>query len=274
MATIQFKCGDTPAMSYYSTTYSFPGKIRSYVYPQKDTNYVNYVYADFDHYSGLCGGANTTGTEPGTTYGTFEGITRLQYLKIKNTENITDFNYFVGISSGVISIDTTELSLESATNVYGMFLSKSKLAELDMSNISCENVESFGRMFKDCTAIKELNLSKFKTTKSTNMKEMFSGCSSLETLDISGFTEEELANVTDMFLNCTSLQTVYLNQAIRGGLIETQLLKDCPNVNIIYGSPSTGTNNIKLGDKTISKVYLGDNEIHKVYAGDKLVHEA
>lgn len=109
---------------------------------------------------------------------------------------------------GIALLDTSRV-----TNMYCMFRSIIKVAELDLNHFDTSNVTNMRYMFGSYSeqggmALKTLKVSNWDTSKVESICTMFQNCTALTSLDLSGW---DVSNVTDcsyMFWGCTKLATI------------------------------------------------------------------
>ena len=125
----------------------------------------------------------------------------------------TDFSYMFYYCS-FTSINLSNVSTLSATNMQNMFYYCQQLTSIDLSSFSTTNVTDMQNMFRGCPNLVTINFTNFNTQNVTMTRDMFNGCSALQNINISGFDFSNNSNLNNMFYNCTSLTNTSLNSIL------------------------------------------------------------
>lgn len=122
------------------------------------------------------------------------------------------------------------LNTDSITNMGNMFFACNSLTSLDLSHFNTSNVTSMDGMFSGCSSLTHLNVSNFDTSQVTSIGEMFLSCSSMKVLDLSSFRFNNGVWLSRTFANCSSLKTIYAENWHSGGVYDSYIFIDCPNL--------------------------------------------
>ena len=170
----------------------------------------------------------------------------LEYIKLPDTSNWDNFNYFFegaccdintsiintskgkyfygmfnNVSSNNINFDS--LDLTNAETLKAMFLD-SELKHIDLSNvIKPINKINVNSLFSACDKLLDVNFNNWDGVKLTDCASMFYRCEMLTTLDLSMFDMSNANRVNGMFKSCYNLISLDLSGWVLNDSIEENL---------------------------------------------------
>jgi len=136
-----------------------------------------------------------------------------QFIKLPNTNNVTDMSSMFRGCWGLKTFDATLLDTTNSINMSYMFAFCQSLTSLNLSSFDTSNVTNMSYMFfmgtvggpnnvDYQTKLTTLDISSFDTSNVTNMEGMFKGLHYVKTLNLNHFNTSACTNMRYMFHYC------------------------------------------------------------------------
>ena len=135
----------------------------------------------------------------------FEGssLTSFNWTNTQIGTGLTDFSSMFKDCTSLVTVNITNLNLDSATNVSSMFEGCTSLTSIiGLDSLNTNNVEFFDSMFKNASALSSLDMGEVSTFSAQSMTSMFEGTGSLTNLtgiNTLNTTNIQPAGLKDMF---------------------------------------------------------------------------
>ena len=131
----------------------------------------------------------------------FYNMTALQTVDTKNldvsrAENM--YRYF-RLCSSLTTVDVSKWDVSNVTNMASLFSGCESLLELDVSNWDVSNVARLHSTFSTCKKLTTLDVSKWDTSSCTDMVQTFMDCKNLTTVDVSNWDTSKVLRFKGMF---------------------------------------------------------------------------
>lgn len=105
-------------------------------------------------------------------------------------------------------VDTTNLDVSSAVDMYRTFCSCGALKDLNVSGWDVSHVQNMNQLFCNCKQLTTLDVSKWDVSSVQDMYSLFSGCSSLGSLDVESWDVSSVETLQGTFRDCSSLESL------------------------------------------------------------------
>ena len=122
-----------------------------------------------------------------------------------NLSNVANFLYAFRNCTSLVSVNSIDWDISSATDLRGMFWGCSSLITIDTSNWDLSSVTQASRMFMSCSSLTTLDVSGWDVSDVTSLRLMFFGCNALTTLDVSSWDTSSVTDLYGVFNDCNAL---------------------------------------------------------------------
>lgn len=170
------------------------------------------MYSALPGYSSICvfeGDLSSTSN----AYQMFRGCSRLGYLELHNTGNITNMNSMLSGCTSLVEANLKDWDVSNVTTMTYMFNSVGDI-EADLSTWDVSNVEDFEYMFYQ-SEIKDVDMSNWTHSPNARMKNMFSNAK------VENVVFGDISNVYNMdsvFVGCRNLKSVTMSSPLHKNL--------------------------------------------------------
>ncbi|MCR4922260.1 MAG: BspA family leucine-rich repeat surface protein [Bacteroidaceae bacterium] len=164
---------------------------------------------------------NTQGSTNSVPWNKYASNVKTVYIDERFKQSPSNTAYWFGGFKNLERIyGLTNLNVERAVNMIGMFWNCEKLQELNTSKLKTKSATQMNYMFEGCKNLKKLDLSSFYTMNVTKMVSMFKDCQELTEIkcplyfpndyeESGGFVTDNVTNMSNMFYNCYKLKKIY-----------------------------------------------------------------
>jgi hypothetical protein len=138
-------------------------------------------------------------------------LTSIAFYPSFNTENITDFRYFLSTCDKLQSIDLSLLNFRNVEYMTHTFSYDKSLKTIDLSNIYAKNLTDMSATFYGSNSLTFINLTNFNAPELWEMIHTFRECPSLTSIDFTNFRAPKLKTLQNAFYESSSLKSVNLS---------------------------------------------------------------